>query len=152
LNQFRIKQVKLQKVESPQGQNANKLKKEEKNLKPPLIVNANKKSPSISPKSNFIGKNIEKPGNSFLKEKSSRSLSIYTEGENNENFMKNEDFMLKILQPLNCDNLNKAKQFTELKGFFNSLILLSPTKKLSNVYNFNESPNKLNTTKKNKKN
>ena len=155
LNQFRIKHFKLQKVESPQGQNANKSKFEDKNLKPPPIVDFKKKSPSISPKSILFGKNNEKPGNSFLKEKNVRSLSIYTEGnppENNENFMKNEDIMLKILQPLNCDNLNKAKQFTELKGFFNSLILLSPTKNLSNVNNNNESNNKLIAMRKSKKN
>lgn len=60
-------------------------------------------------------------------------MSIFTEvnQDNNENILKNEELMLKFLQPMHCDNLNKAKQFTELKGFFNSLIILSPTKTLS---------------------
>ena len=102
-----------------------------------------KKNASISPTSHNAEKNNMSVTNFNNKDKNIRSLSIYTENnhiDNNDIAMKNEELMLKILQPLNCDNVKTAKKFTELKGFFNSLIMISPTKNLTNMCDI--SPNK----------
>lgn len=101
------------------------------------MASLKKKTPSISPK------------NHAQNSKNKRSLSIHTDEnpQEHDNFMKKEELMLKILQPLNCDSLNKGKQFTELKDVFSSLIMISPTKNLSKV---SEGVVRLNFSKKNK--
>lgn len=112
-------------------------------------LNFRKKPSSISPK-NMAERNISH--SPAQNQKNYRSISIYMENNTNEiseNAMKNEDLMLKILQPLNCDDISKAKKFTELKGVFNSLIMISPTKNLTKIAD--GFANRTNVFKKNKK-
>jgi len=135
-NHFQIKAYKLHTNEIPQNHkksNEEKSKDEKKLRQSASTTNFRKKNSSISPTNNLEEKKTNHNGSI---QKNYRSLSIYTESnvaEHGDNLMKNEDLMLKILQPLNCDNINKAKQFTELKGFFNSLIMISPTKNLTKI-------------------
>ena len=156
INQFHIKQYKLPINESPKALDQRKSIKEietntiisntipnKSNTRNFSLTMIKKKNASISPTSHNAEKNNMSVTNFNNKDKNIRSLSIYTENNHNDNndiAMKNEELMLKILQPLNCDNVKTAKKFTELKGFFNSLIMISPTKNLTNMCDI--SPNK----------
>lgn len=117
--------------------------KEEKSLYQSASMSVlRKKNTSISPKNNQIH---ERNHHNGLNQKNGRSLSINTESNSMEpeNFLKTEDLMLKILEPLNCNSISKGKQFTELKGVFSSLIIISPTKNMSKIIEpFARSPTK----------
>lgn len=161
---FQIKHCKLNTNESPQSQKAKakidkKLSNEEEKLSnirntSSKKISVNMKATSISPSVHLEKKIIYSPQSPpSHNNKKLRSISIYTEEnmDNHEkNFMKNEELMQKILQPLNCESLSQAKKITELKGFFKSLIMVSPTKHLNKINDFSPVKNTFSRIKKKK--
>lgn len=160
---FQIKHCKLNTNESPQSQKIQtKIDKKpsfEEEKMPNIRNKSSKRISNIMKTTSISPVHLEKkiinspPSPPAQNIKKLRSISIYTEEtfDNPENiFMKNEELMQKILHPLNCESLSQAKKITELKGFFKSLVMISPTKHLSKIHDFSPVKNSFSRIKKKK--